>query len=565
MSSVMKKFHARNKNENILAYREFVPKRPRPLSNRQAPATVEAHFAISFVLSAPLYFKSNAHHSISLFPLKFHLAGHVVSPHRRYCLSMLLASDDIHSSHKRVTSTQLSTMPVTSGSLSPPTNTASEFQTNHSESMHEGSLTFQKLTTGRKLSAETRKKISISMLGQQKSEEMRAKVSEKLKGRVPWNKGKKLSPETRVRMSAAQTGRTAWNKGKRLSLAHRANISNAGRSKPRKLTHETRCRMRMARRRPGDAVLAGSPGRVSHNIGTYRLLDGADINAYISLRRELISWSDSFRNNLGKRPTLADIRRVAPVPVVRKFERYMTMREKIRGLAGDVYGKVDPMNIPTVSSRAVNNSKVNNNSGTIVYVTKYGNSRMISTSSNLTEERSARMINGGIGDMWDEYDRPFSWEFHPATREETSMIGTYERNAKKPANRLTPNDYRKIGRYRLMETMDINRFIELRRKLQEWSDSFKSKNGRLPSLSDVRNRGKHGLYHQFCEYIDMRNKISGLMEEVLGAEVDNLEVLKQVNVEGREALQTLQVIAMTEDATNDDGTTVRGKVIKNCC
>lgn len=402
----------------------------------------------------------------------------------------------------------------------------------------------------KKLSAATRHKISISMLGHRKSEEMRAKVSEKLKGRIPWNKGKKLSPEIRARMSTAHTGRTAWNKGRPLSFSHRANISQGGRENPRTLSDETRKRMRMARRRPGDAVLAGSLGRASDTIGSYSLLDGADINAYISLRRELTSWSDSYRKNLGKRPTLADIRRVAPVAVVRKFERYMAMREKIRGLAGDVYGKVDPNEVPTVSSKAINYSKVNNNSGTTIYVTKHGNNRMVASSSPSEAEQDG-VIKGGIGDMWDEYDRPSSREHHPnSDAETTSLIGTHEIGVKTKDKRLSPNDYRKIGRYRLMETMDINRFTELRRDLQGWSDSFKKKHDRRPTLSDVKSRGKAWLYNQFCEYLDMRNKMSGLMQEVLGAEVDDVEVLEKVNVEGREALEALQVCS-TEDKNSE--------------
>lgn len=378
---------------------------------------------------------------------------------------------------------------------------------------------------------------------------MRAKVSEKLKGRIPWNKGKKLSPEIRARMSAAHTGRTAWNKGRPLSVAHRANIANGSRDGPRTLSEETRRRMRMARRRPGDAVLAGSPGRTSETIGSYSLLDGADINAYISLRRELTSWSDSYRINLGKRPTLADIRRVAPVSVVRKFERYMAMRERIRGLAGDVYGKVDPNEVPTVSSKAVNNAKVNNNAETTIYVTKHGNNRMVSSSSTVTQANQNVVIKGGvgIGDMWDEYDRPSSWEYHPNPEvQETSLIGTHELDAKKKDKRLSPNDYRKIGRYRLMETMDINRFTEIRRELQDWSDSFKKKHDRRPTLTDVRNVGKAWLYNQFCEYLEMRNRMNGLMMEVLGTEVDNVEILEKVNMEGKEALEALQVYGMEE-------------------
>lgn len=401
-----------------------------------------------------------------------------------------------------------------------------------------------KETNRRKLSAAVRHKISISMLGHRKSEEMRAKVSEKLKGRVPWNKGKKLSPEIRARMSAAHTGRSAWNKGKHLSLDHRANISNAGRNGSRKLSEETRHRMQMSRRRMQDGLSSTSTNHSSPHVGSYSLLDGADINAYISLRRELTSWSDSYRKNLGKRPTLADIRRVAPVPIVRKFERYMTMREKIRGLAGDVYGQVTPNNLPSAPSESGRRSP-DDHVPEAFHLTNYKNVDTIPATSSSTD-----VVNRDVGVVWDEYDRPSSWEYHPTIRADVLRVGADGNKVGKRDNRLSPNDYRKIGRYRLMETMDINRFAELRKKLRKWSDSFKKKKGRRPLLSDVESNGRGSLYTQFCEYIDMRNRMSGLMQEVLGTEVDNVEILKKMNAEGKEALESLKIFSAGDDVSD---------------
>lgn len=152
--------------------------------------------------------------------------------------------------------------------------------------------------TGRAIGAkhtdETRRKISYSMLGKCKSAEMRAKVSEKLKGRIPWNKGKKLSEETKARMAEAKVGRQAWNKGRRLSTSHKASISSSSTNFQRTLSDETKARMRMAKRRPGDSIVAGnSISSQSKSSGNYRLVDTTDINDYISLRRELRVWSDN--------------------------------------------------------------------------------------------------------------------------------------------------------------------------------------------------------------------------------------------------------------------------------
>ena len=52
---------------------------------------------------------------------------------------------------------------------------------------------------------------------------------QKLKGRVPWNKGKKncFSADTLKKMSASLKGRAAWNKGKKLTEEHKQNVSIA--------------------------------------------------------------------------------------------------------------------------------------------------------------------------------------------------------------------------------------------------------------------------------------------------------------------------------------------------
>ena len=55
--------------------------------------------------------------------------------------------------------------------------------------------------------------------GKKKSKETRRKMSEALKGRKAWNKGKTgvISEETRRKMSKANKGQIPWNKGKHLS------------------------------------------------------------------------------------------------------------------------------------------------------------------------------------------------------------------------------------------------------------------------------------------------------------------------------------------------------------
>lgn len=426
-------------------------------------------------------------------------------------------------------------------------------------------------------SLEARRKISFSMLGQKRSPEMRAKVSEKMKGRVPWNKGKKLSKETRARMSAAASGRSSWNKGMPLSATHRAAISNASREAERQLSAETKAKMRMARRRPGDAVVSGNSKKDTSRLGSYRLVDSEDINAYIALRRELRTWSDNYaQHHSGKRPSMADIRRIAQVPIIRKFEKYIGMRERIRGLVGDVYGSVDPNAVPPVSTKDLVDSPVNNNHTRAVHITKHGNNRLVAPGDYDHDEEAPNVsyystsgdasLQGSVDDMFDVYDRPSipnngsatggarALEKRLAKRDmdkieaDNTLIGAHvltnggfpvlDTAANTAAKGLSANDYRKIGRYRLLETMDINEYMKMRNKLQRWSASFKEVNGHVPSLTDARKFGQD-LYAMFCDYLEMRDKMEGLVKEVYGTEVDDMETLYKLNAEGKQVLSTL--------------------------
>lgn len=392
------------------------------------------------------------------------------------------------------------------------------------------------------------------MLGRPKSDDMRAKVSEKLKGRVPWNKGKKLSPETRARMSEARFGRAAWNKGRRLSRSHREAISS-GSSKSHNISEATRRRMRMARRRPGDALISGS-GNAHTEVGSFPLVKSEDINDFVTLRRELRVWSDHYVERNGRRPSLADIRRMSPVPIMRKFERYVEMRDQIRGLASDVYGGVNPADVPVVLPGEVAAAPSNNNSKTVIHVTKHGNPRLVSGGEigaknvdNVGYSMDNSRMIGSVEDMWDMYDRPASRPAKVASHH--TLIGSHEIRMERK-EQLSASDYRKIGRYRLMETMDINRYVQLRNELHGWSAAFKEKYGRTPALSDAENSGKAMLYKRFCEYLHMRDSMKGLVQEVYGTELDDVETLTKVNAEGKVILDTLRGTGGTVKVEKDE-------------
>lgn len=404
----------------------------------------------------------------------------------------------------------------------------------------------KKVRPKRVVSEETRRKIAYTMLGRRKSDDMRAKVSQKLKGRTPWNKGKKLSPETRARMSEARFGRTAWNKGIRLSHKHREAIARATGAAGRRLSPDTRRRIRMARRRPGDAIVQGSrSGTSGAASGSYPLVESADINEYVTLRRELRIWSDSFKQRNSRRPSLADVRRIAPRSVIRKFEKYMGMRDKIRGLASDVYGAVNPTDVPVVPAGDVADAPRNNNSETVIRVTKHGNHRLVNEavskgSGSVGYAIDGSHLEGSVDDMFDMYDRPVSPGGRSSDPEtHSSLIGTHELS-KTRKDQLSANDYRMIGKYRLMESIDINRYVGLRKELESWSMAFKELHGRTPALSDAKGNGKSMLYNRFCEYLEMRDQMSGLVREVYGTEIDDMETFQKVNAEGKVILDSLR-------------------------
>ncbi len=403
-------------------------------------------------------------------------------------------------------------------------------------------------TRRRALSLETRRKISSTMLGVPKSAEMRAKLSASMKKsmakRKPWNKGKKMSAETRRRMSISRKGRATWNKGKAMSEEHKRSISAARLASKARVSDSTRKLLQLARRRPGDAIVAAA-GRMRPPTAPFGfpLVDTQEIHNYVSLRRTLRGWSDAFAERNGRRPTIADVRRIGKPEVIRQFEEYISIRGAIRGLAADVCGSVNPTDIPVVSSRKASATSPLNNNARRVHITGHGNRRLASETevSSVTGGQGSISIDNGepeastllaLGvsttrsDMWDAYDSPLTRPSHSSGfGVDHSLFGAHVLSDLKlnKRGRLSVKDYRTIGKYRLLESKDINTFVQLRRELESWSSKFRERTGQIPKLSDVRQQEDQSLYGKFCRYLDMRHSMSGLMKEVYGASIEDLE------------------------------------------
>lgn len=72
-----------------------------------------------------------------------------------------------------------------------------------------------------------KKKISEALVGRKMSQETKDKISASKIGKGTWNKGIKPSQKTKEKMSKARMGKTPWNKGRAWTLEVRKIMSDA--------------------------------------------------------------------------------------------------------------------------------------------------------------------------------------------------------------------------------------------------------------------------------------------------------------------------------------------------
>lgn len=105
----------------------------------------------------------------------------------------------------------------------------------------------------RKMSDETKEKISKANKGKKRTKEQREQFSKSHKGQLAWNKGRKTPIEIRNKLSKAHKGQKPWNKGIKLSEESREKMSQAkigkqGYWKGKKFSEESKKKMSEAKK-----------------------------------------------------------------------------------------------------------------------------------------------------------------------------------------------------------------------------------------------------------------------------------------------------------------------------
>jgi hypothetical protein len=247
--------------------------------------------------------------------------------------------------------------------------------------------------------------------------------------------------------------------------------------------------------------------------------------------------------------------------------------------AFDVYGSLNPDSVPVVSPGDTYSAPINNNQGSFVQYTSNGNPRLVPVrppqtgpgsvvrsseacellaENDLAPTTAAEGVHDGSSHsqwgQWDRYDTPTRGDYSSGFQVSQVLVGDATggslaadasggkvTGSQARKEQLTASDYRAIGKFRLMESIDINKYMQLRRELAAWSAAFKRRVGHTPALSDVRDCGEPRIYAQFCEYIEARNRMNGLVREVCGTEIDNVEELQKVTNAGKDLVEQLNL------------------------
>ncbi|KAJ8903275.1 hypothetical protein NDN08_004384 [Rhodosorus marinus] len=63
------------------------------------------------------------------------------------------------------------------------------------------------------------------------------------------------------------------------------------------------------------------------------------------------------------------------------------------------------------------------------------------------------------------------------------------------------------ARKNIQDAHDFKTYMYLRRRLSVWSETFRDRHGRIPTLTDVKLANIEGLEDMFLQYINVRDRL----------------------------------------------------------
>lgn len=72
---------------------------------------------------------------------------------------------------------------------------------------------------------------------------------------------------------------------------------------------------------------------------------------------------------------------------------------------------------------------------------------------------------------------------------------------------IMPSKRGRYARKRVVQAENFRKYMYLRRQLKPWSDAFRVKHGRTPSLVDVHQANIPGLMDRFVEYLEALDQL----------------------------------------------------------
>ncbi|KAK9819607.1 hypothetical protein WJX72_000222 [[Myrmecia] bisecta] len=224
---------------------------------------------------------------------------------------------------------------------------------------------------GQTVAAAIRLKISQSQQARWRNNPgVREAVQAKLKGKVPWNKGRKLSEETRQKMREAKLNSTHSRRVRnKMSRAHTgkqhtpetaALLSDRLSGVPKSDAHKEKIAAAQRRRHaaarilraveavhmessaeaggsddgrlPGHAFGTGGPGSAgAARLTRAQVLSGykAQLREYRALQEELSPWTAAFKAQHDRKPRLSDVECTGIPWLINRYKRYVVLRERL--------------------------------------------------------------------------------------------------------------------------------------------------------------------------------------------------------------------------------------------